>query len=115
MQLSSSQTQLVHFIGDWLFYVFIFFFTLSLLAYTISNYFAKDHNVREIRIINAVIAFLDFLISIIMAVITFSHWHLLFTYWNNNFWGFLPVALYVIVLLCSGWLLLVKNSSLHKH
>lgn len=97
MQLSSSQTQLVHFIGDWLFYVFIFFFALSLLAYTISNYFAKDHNVREIRIINAVIAFLDFLISIIMAVITFSHWHLLFTYWNNNFLWFVCHLFWLLV------------------
>ncbi|WP_297815840.1 hypothetical protein [uncultured Lactobacillus sp.] len=113
--MTSGDIQLVHYINDWLFYVFIFFFALSLLAYTISNYFAKDHNVREIRIINTVIAFLDFLISFILAVITISHWHLLFIYWNKNFWGFVPFTLYVLILLCSGTLLLFRNSTLHKH
>lgn len=106
---------LVHYLSDWLFYVFIFFFALSLLAYTISNYFAKDRNVREIRIINTVVAFLDFLISFIMAVITLSHGHLLYVYYKYNLWGFLPFILYLAVLITSGFLLLLRNSTLHKH
>lgn len=96
-------------------YVFIFASIVSCGTFYLNDILEKHNNINALRIINVVIAALDFICIIALSAELWSNFALLFNYWNHNYWSVIPYPFMLIVLLVLAIRLIHKNKNIGKN
>lgn len=90
-------------------YVFIFFAIVSCGTFYLNDVLEKNNKIAALKIVNVVIAALDFICIIALGVELWSSFPLLLKYWHYNYFSVLPYPLMLIVLLILALRLIHKN------
>ncbi|QNQ81087.1 hypothetical protein [Lactobacillus sp. PV034] len=90
-------------------YVFIFFAIVSCGTFYLNDILEKHNRINALKIVNVVIAALDFICIIALSVELWSNFTLLFNYWDHNYWSIIPYPVMLIVLLVLAVRLIRKN------
>lgn len=90
-------------------YIFIFFSIVSCGTFYLNDVLEKHNKINALKIVNVVIAALDFICIIALSVELWSNFSILLKYWNYNYFSILPYPIMLLVLLVLAIKLIYKN------
>lgn len=107
--MNSTDLSMLHEFIRRFIYVFIFFSIVSCGTFYLNDVLEKHNKINALKIVNVVIAALDFICMIALTVELWSNFSLLLKYWDNDYFSILPYPIMLIVLLVLAIRLIHKN------